>query len=202
MDYMAIKDNEFNWAKSVYGDMSEVVPTNASEPLSKYVTLTHNIDANLYHDMLTGCSITGILHFLKKMPIDWYSKKQATVKTVIYGSKYIAARVCIDHIVDLRLTLCYLGIPIWEKSYMFGNNKTIIDSSTTPHAKLHKRHNALSIHHVREAVASKFIGFIHLPGEFNPANILSKHWGYPQVWCILKALLFYHGDMANLYEGD
>jgi hypothetical protein len=42
------------------------------------------------------------------------------------------------------MTLCYLGGPIWEKSYVFGDNKTIIDASSTPHAKLHKRHNALS----------------------------------------------------------
>jgi hypothetical protein len=75
---------------------------------------------------------------MNKMPIDWYSKKQATIKTATYGSEFISARTCIDQIVDLRLTLRYLGIPIRDMSYMFGDNKTIIDSLTQPHARLHK----------------------------------------------------------------
>jgi hypothetical protein len=75
-------------------------------------------------------------------------KKQATVETATFGSEFIAARTAINQIVNLRMTLHYLGIPIREKSYVFGDNKTIIDALSTPHAKLHKRHNALSFHGV------------------------------------------------------
>jgi hypothetical protein len=46
-----------------------------------------------------------------KMPINWYSKKQATVETATYGSEFVAARMCVDHVVDLHSTLHYLGIP-------------------------------------------------------------------------------------------
>jgi hypothetical protein len=98
--------------------------------------------------MVTRRSITAILHFLNQTPMDLYSKKQATVETATFGSEFITVRTTIDQIVDLRMTLCYLGIPIQEKSYVFGDNKTIINTSSTPHAKLHKRHNALSFHHV------------------------------------------------------
>jgi hypothetical protein len=83
---------------------------------------------------------------MNKMPIDWYSKKQATIKMATYGSEFISARTCINQIVDLHLTPRYLGIPIRDVSYMFVDNKTIIDSSTQPHARLHKQHNALSFH--------------------------------------------------------
>jgi hypothetical protein len=98
--------------------------------------------------MVTGRSITAILHFLNQTPMDWYSKNQATVETATFGSEFIAARTTINQIVDLSTTLCYLGIPIQEKSYVFGDNKTIINALLTPHAKLHKRHNALSFHRV------------------------------------------------------
>jgi hypothetical protein len=148
------------------------------EPKGKYFTLSHYFDVNLYHDMVTGRFVTAILHFLNQTSMDWYSKKQATVKTATFGSEFITARTTIDQIVDLQMTLCYLSIPIREKSYVFGDNKTIIDASSTPHAKLHKRHNALSFHHVRDAVASKCIMIFHLPGEYNPSYILSKHWAY------------------------
>jgi hypothetical protein len=81
---------------------------------------------------------------------------------------------------------------------MFGDNKSVVDSSMQVHAKLHKRHTMLSFHRVREAIASGMLGFYHIAGEINPADILSKHWGYAQVWTQLKALLFWKGDTADI----
>ncbi len=66
-----------------------------------------------------------------------------------------------------------------------------------PYGKLHKRHTALSFHRVREAVASGMIGFYHIASEFNPADILSKHWGYLQIKPLLRTLLFCAGDTMN-----
>jgi hypothetical protein len=83
---------------------------------------------------------------------------------------------------------------------MFGDNKSVVDSATTPHAKLHKRHNALSFHRVREAIAAKVIAFYHINSETNPADILSKHWGYQQVWQLLQPILFWQGDTADLMK--
>jgi len=115
-------------------------------PLGRFLTLTHYVDANLYHDLITGRSVTGILHLANKTPIDWYSKKQATVETATYGSDFIAACICVDQSIDLKNTLHYLGVPVCKKAYMFGDNTSVVDSSTIPHAKLHKHHNALSFH--------------------------------------------------------
>jgi hypothetical protein len=50
-------------------------------------------------------------------------------------------------------------------SQMFGDNKTMVDSATKIHAKLHKRHTALLFHRVREAMAAGLIGFHHIPGS-------------------------------------
>ena len=158
------------------------------------------MDANLYHDQLTGRSVTGIIHLINQTPIDWFSKKQATVETATYGSEFVAARTCVEQIIDLRTTLRYLGVPVNEKSYMFGDNKSVVDSSVKIHAKLHKRHNALSFHRVREAIASGFVTFHHVPGKVNPADILSKHWSHNDVWKLLRPLLFWQGNTANIPE--
>ena len=107
------------------------------------------------------------------------------------------ARTCVEQVIDLRNTLRYLGIPVREKSYMFGDNESVVNSSVRPHAKLHKRHNALSFHRVREAVAAKFVVFSFIPGEMNPADILSKHWSYTAVWHMLKPVLFAEGDTID-----
>ncbi len=81
---------------------------------------------------------------------------------------------------------------------MFGDNKSVVDSSTIPHAKLHKHHNALSFHRVCEAIAGAIIGFYHIDGDENPANILSKNWGYQQIWKLLQPLLFWKGDTKDI----
>jgi hypothetical protein len=147
-DYSGLPDQAFDWATGVYGDVSEMLPTDAPPPLGKYIMLTHYYDANLYHDMLTGRSVTGILHLFNKTPIDWYSRKQATVETATYGSEFIATHTCVDQVLDLRSSLHYLGVPICDRTFIFGDNHSVMDSATIPHSKLHKQHNALSFHRV------------------------------------------------------
>ena len=149
--------------------------------------------------MLSGCSVTGILHFVNKCPIDWYSKKQGTVETATFGSEANATRTTTEQIIDVRGTLRYMGVPLRESSYMFGDNKAIVDSGSLPHAKLHKRHTMLSYHHVREAIAIGMVKFFHIPGEINSADILSKHWGHQQIWKQLQLLLFWKGDTRKLF---
>src|SRR5687768_2059414 len=117
-----------------------------------------------------GRSVTEVLHMLNATPIEWYSKKQATVETAAYGSEFVAAKICAEQIIDLRNTLRYLGVPIKDQSYMFGDNESVVNSSSIPCHKLHKYYTALSFHCVHEAVASKFIDFYFLPGADNPAN--------------------------------
>ena len=199
-DYSDLPNPTHDWDTSVYGKVFEMLPHDAPTPLGKPVVTTHFVDANLYHDMLTGRSVTGILHLLNQTPMDWFSKKQATVETATYGSEFMAARTCVEQVIDLRTTLRYLGVPVHEKSHMFGDNQSVVDSSTRLHARLHKRHTALSFHRVREAIACGFVTFHHVPGSMNPADILSKHWGYVDVWKMLRPLLFWAGDTVNIED--
>ena len=75
----------------MYGKVEEQIPSDAPPPLDKEMVTVTYLDANLYHDLLTGRATTGILHFVNKMPINWFSKHQATVETATYGSEFIAA---------------------------------------------------------------------------------------------------------------
>jgi len=200
-DYSEYPDQVHDWAYTVYGNVKEQIPDDAPPPIGKPVVLTTYVDANLYHDMVTGRAMTAVLHLINQTPIDWYAKKQATVESATYSSELIAARIAVDQIIDIRTSLRYLGVPIQGKTYMFGDNQSVITNTTLPHSALNKRHNALSYHRVREAMACKdLIGFYHIPGDKNPADILSKHWGFPQVWPQLKALLFWHGDTASIKQ--
>jgi hypothetical protein len=104
-DFSDVPDPGYDWTYSMYGKVKEPLPKAAPEPLGRYITLSHYVDGNLMHDITSGKSVTGILHLVNKTPIDWYSKKQATVEITTYGSEFIAARVCVEQIIDLRTNL-------------------------------------------------------------------------------------------------
>ena len=198
-DYSALPKGDHEWLRSVYGEVKETVPSGLPVPKGKSVITSTYKDANLYHDMATGRAVTGVLHYLNKTPIDWFSKKQGTVETATYGSEFSAARTAIEQIDGLRMTLRYLGVPIDGPSYLFGDNGSVVTSSTVPESQLGKRHHALSYHYVREAIASSMVLFYHIPGEINPADLLSKHWAHHTVWPQLKAIFFWRGDTAELF---
>eukprot|EP00934_Nitzschia_sp_Nitz4_P003079 Nitzschia sp. Nitz4//scaffold505_size5549//4762//5427//NITZ4_009218-RA/size5549-processed-gene-0.1-mRNA-1//-1//CDS//3329553609//3069//frame0 len=199
-DLSGLHDPEYDWERSIYGNVTEMIPDDAPTPLGKPVRHIAYVDANLLHDLVTGRSVTGILHFLNQTPIDWYTKRQSTVETATYGSEFVAARTMTEQVMDFRLTLRYLGVPLHESTFAFGDNKTVVDSASLPKSKLHKRHVILSYHRVREAIAAKILRFFHIPGDINPADILSKAWGYQQVWPILRPILFWYGDTQTLSE--
>jgi hypothetical protein len=75
--------------RSIYGSTKEDTPIDAPTPLGKHVVTISYVDANLLHCLITGRSVTGILHFLNGTPIDWYSKKMATVETATYGAEFV-----------------------------------------------------------------------------------------------------------------
>ena len=139
--------------------------------------MTHYFDANLMHIILSGKAVTGVVHFYKKTPVNWYCKKQSTKETATYGSEFLTCRTCFQQIIDHRRPyLRYLGIPVYKMDYAWGDNDAMINS-TIPDAKLHRRHNILSFHSVRSLIASGYINLQHLKSECNATNILTKHWG-------------------------
>ena len=167
------------------------------EPLGKAVITTTTMDANLNHCLATGKSLTGCLHFVNKTPVDWYSKKQAPVETAMYGLEFVAAKIATAHIMDIMQTLRYLGAPIGTKSFLFGDNRSVVTSATLPHSTLTKRHNILAFHRVREAIAAKLIAFYWIQSAYNLSDMVSKHWDHPTVYPIL---LITRGNIALIPE--
>ena len=104
------------------------------EPLSKAVTTTTTMDANLNHCLATGKSLTGCHHFVNKTHVDWCSKKQATVETATYGSEFVAAKTSTEQIMDIRQTMRYLGASVTTKSFLFGDNRSVVTSASLPHS--------------------------------------------------------------------
>ena len=197
-DYSNLPHKEYDWQRTVYRGAKEEIPHDIPEPKGKHVTTTTYVDANLHHDQVTGKAVTACLHMVNATPSHWHTKRQATVETATFGSEFVAARIATDQIIDLRYTLMYLGVPVRSKSYMFGDNKSVVDSASIPTSTLSKKSTLASYHRVREAIAAGYIQFNWKDGKSNPADILSKHWEFANIWPLLKPLLFWKGDTNEL----
>jgi len=64
-----------------------------------------------------------------------------------------------------------LGVLVSTQTKIFGDNLSVLISSTTEGATLKKKHTALSFHAVHEAVAADIVAPHHIPGRYNYADI-------------------------------
>ena len=193
-----LPEQNHDWSRSVYGDIREEIPKDIPQLIGNRVVTTTFLDANSLHELVTGKSVTAVFHFINTTPLYWYSKRQATVETAIYGSEFVAARTATELIMDLRNTLRYLGVPIMTKAYMFGDNKSVITSATIPQSVINKSHNMLSYHRVKEAIAAKILDFYWCSSEQNKSDILSKHWEHAKVKDTTGELFDYQGEISLL----
>ena len=70
--------------------------------------------------------------------------------------------------------------------------------STSTQSILDKRHNMLSYHRVREAMAAKILEFCWCSSDQNRSDILSKHWEHAILKDTMRELFDYQGDITLL----
>ena len=95
---------------------------------------------------------------------------------------------------DIRQTLRYLGAPITTKSFLFGDNRSVVTSATLPHSTLTKRHSILAFHRVREVIAAKLMAFYWIQSAYNLG--ISLHWDHHTVYLMILKLLITRGNIT------
>ena len=96
-------------------------------------------------------------------------------ETSTFGSELVAARITTELTMELRYKLHMLGIPLRDNAtVLFGDNQGVIMNTSLPSSSLKKRHNAISYHFVREAVAANILRLVYLPTNLNISDILTK----------------------------
>jgi hypothetical protein len=164
-----------------YGDVKEAIPLNAPEPRGKGVTTNCFVDADHAGDRLTRRSQTGVLIFVNRAPILWFSKRQNTVETSTFGSEFIAMKIAVELIEGLRYKLRMFGIPIDGPTNVFCDNMAVVKNTSAPESPLKKKHMAISYHRVREACAAGTIRITKEHTKTNLADILTKNLPGPQL---------------------
>ena len=94
-----------------------------------------------------------------------------------YGSEMVAARIATEMSMAMRYKLRMLGVPNEGPTTMFAVNLSVVTNCTLSTSTLKKKHNAITYHRVREAVAAEVINLAHVPTKDNITDIMTKPLG-------------------------
>ena len=164
---------ECDW-RSFYGNVKEAIPVNMPEPRGKEVDLRLFVDSDHAGDKRARRSRTGFFIFLNSAPVNWMSKKQATIETSVFGAEFVAMKLGMEALRGLRYKLRMMGIPISGPSYIYGDNMSVIHNTQRPESTLKKKSNSICFHAIRESVAMGESLTGHIPTAENPADLATK----------------------------
>ena len=160
-------EQDCHWAP-FYPDAREEIPANAPKPLGKAVQVTVFVDSEHAGDLITRHSWTGILIYVNRAPIIWYSKCQNSVETSTFGWDFTALKTGIEMIKGLRFKTYVMGVPLDGPAHVRIDNMSVVNNT------LRKKSNAVAYHFVRENVASEMCHIVYEPSQTNLADILTK----------------------------
>lgn len=167
--------------KEYYPGAKEAEIPNAPAICGKSMTMSVFVDADHAGCQVMRRSHSGILLFLNRALILWFSKRQNTVETLTFGSEFVAMQIAAEMIEGMRYKLRLMGVGVDGPTNVFCDNESVVKNLTKPESTLKKKHNAIAYHRVREAQAAGIIRIAWEAGEFNLADILTKQLAGPRL---------------------
>ena len=117
----------------------------------------------------------GIFIYVNNTPVIWYSKRQNKVETPSFGSEFIALMIGTDLVEAMRYKITCFGLWMDSPDSIFCDNKLVVNNTSVPTSILNKRHNAICYDQVRESQSAGKIRVRWIPGEINPADLLTRN---------------------------
>ena len=154
--------------------MEEALPLNAPEPHGWDIDLHIFVDSDHAGDKLMQWSHTGFIIYLNSAPIVWYSKKQSTIETSVFGTEFVAMKQGMEALWGLHYKLGMMGVKISGPSYIYGDNMSVIHNTQQPESTLKKKSNSVCYHAVRESVTMGESLTGHVLSTENPADLCMK----------------------------
>ena len=164
---------EYDWY-DFYRDAKEAIPPNMPEARGNDVIISCFVDANHAGNTKDRRSQTGVLIFVNKAPITWYSKKQATVEVSTFGAEFCAMRTAVEMLEAIRYKLRMFGIPIDGPANVYCDNEAVYKNTVIPESTLKKKHHSIAYHRCREAVAAGTVRVAKQGTTKNLADLFTK----------------------------
>eukprot|EP00957_Ditylum_brightwellii_P200538 15288252-Ditylum_brightwellii.AAC.1 len=93
-----------------YPEAEKVLDDKVPKPLFQELAITAYVDSDHVHDKVTWQSITGLIIFLGRTPVQYQSKQQGAVETSTYGAEFMAIKTVVDEVMAVRYMLRCLGV--------------------------------------------------------------------------------------------
>ena len=172
----------YNWY-DFYRDAKEPVPGDMPAPRGQMVSTHCFVDSDHAANTVTRRSQTGLLLFVNRAPVTWFSKRQNTVETSTFGSEFITMKTAVDHVEALRYKLRVealhyklrvFGIPIEGPTNVFCDNEAVFKNTSNPDSTLKMKHTSICYHRAREAVAAHTMRVAKEGTATNLADLFTK----------------------------
>jgi len=163
----------YNW-KQFYGECEEPLLPNAPMPRGKEVDIRMFVVSDHAGDKLTRRPRTGFLIYVNTALIQWLSKKQSTVETLVFGAEFVAMKHGVEVLRGLRYKLWMMGVSISGPTFTYDDNMSVIHNTQRPESALKKKSNAICYHAVRESVAMGESLTAHISSDRNVTDLLTK----------------------------
>jgi hypothetical protein len=162
-----------NW-KPVYGDVKEAITPNAPVARGKAIDLRLFVESDHAGEQFTRSSSKGFVIYLNMVPIVWFSKRQPTVESSVFGAEFVAMKNGIETTRGPPYKLKMMGVTIGGTTCVHGYNMSVVHNTQRPEFVLKNNSNAICYHAVRESAAmgESIIG--HVPSVNNHADIFTK----------------------------
>ncbi len=170
--------SKLDWLNTVYanerGELIEDLAKELPRPFGKEFVIRMLVDSDHAGDHVTRWSRSGFLVFLNSALIYWTSKKQTTIETSSFGSKFMAMKTGTEYLRGLRYKLRAMGIPVTNPVYVYGDNKSVLCNTTAPDSQLKKKSNSVGYHHCCEGVALDEWQTCYLKTDENTSDMMTK----------------------------
>ena len=163
----------YDW-ENFYKGAKEQIPPNMPEARGLPVEITVFVDADHGGNKTNRRSQTGVLIFMNKAPIHWFSKRQPSVETSTFGAEFCAMKVAVEMTEALGYKLRMFGVPIDSPASVFCDNEAVYQNTAIPESTLRKKHHSIAYHRCREAVAAKTIRVEKQGTAKNLADLFTK----------------------------
>jgi hypothetical protein len=159
--------------KSMYGDVKEMIPSDDPVPHGKEVDLRLFVDSDHAGEQFTRRSRIWCVIYLNMAPNVWFSKRQPTVESSVFGAELVAMKNGIETCRGLRYKFRMMGVALSGPTFVYGDNMSVVYNTQRPESGLNKS-NSLCYHAVRESAAmvESIIG--RVPSVDNTADICTK----------------------------
>ena len=160
--------------KEFYPEAKDEIPPDMPEALGNPVQQTVFVDASHAANLITRQSRTGVLIFLNRAPIIWFSKKQNSIETSSFGSEFMALKTGFELLIGLRYKLRMMGIPLDGPAHVKVDNMSVVKNSSVPESTLKKKSNSIAYHFTRSCAAADIGRVSYESTETNIADMLTK----------------------------